>query len=159
MNQAEPEDSGRTADAARQAATFEEIISGWVSEGTVPDWPGDVRPPSERSADAPHAEPGEACAPPAPARPAQAPAARPAPTEHYIPPDPPPMPRLGVTASIGLALLGFGVVMLVVPGILGTNSALALPLGLVSLALGLGWFVLRSWPAVSDDDDDDGAVI
>jgi hypothetical protein len=69
------------------------------------------------------------------------------------------MPRLGVTASIGLALLGFGVVMLVVPGILGTNSALALPLGLVSLALGLGWFVLRSWPAVSDDDDDDGAVI
>jgi hypothetical protein len=69
------------------------------------------------------------------------------------------MPRLGVTASIGLALLGFGIVMLVVPGILGRNSALALPLGLVSLALGLGWFVLRSWPAESDDDEDDGAVI
>ena len=157
MNQAEPEDSGRTADAARHAATFEEIISGWVSEGTVPDWPGDLRPQSERSAEALRAEPREACAPAAPAPPV--PAAPPAPAEHYIPPDPPPMPRLGVTASIGLALLGFGVVMLVVPGILGTNSALALPLGLVSLALGLGWFVLRSWPAVSDDDEDDGAVI
>jgi len=70
------------------------------------------------------------------------------------------MPRIGVTAAIGIALLGFGVVLLALPSLLGRNSDLSLPLGLVSLALGLGWLVLRSWPAVADDDEDDnGAVL
>jgi len=72
------------------------------------------------------------------------------------------MPRIGVTAAIGIALLGFGgVVLLALPSLLGRNSELSLPLGLVSLALGLGWLVLRSWPAVANDDDEDdnGAVL
>jgi len=146
--------------------TFEEIIAGWVSEGTVPAWPGETPRPAPPDADA------EPAPPVAPAPPAATPPVPPPPPrvsqvaepaaaeEHFIPPDPPPMPRIGVTASIGLALLGFGIVLLALPGLLGHNSDLGLPLGLVSLALGLGWLVLRSWPAVSDDDDsDDGAVL
>jgi hypothetical protein len=70
------------------------------------------------------------------------------------------MPRIGVTAAIGIALLGFGVVLLALPSLLGRNAELSLPLGLVSLALGLGWLVLRSWPSAgSDDEDDDGDVL
>lgn len=52
MNQAEPDDSGHTTDAARRAATFEQIISTWVKEGTVPRWP--TPPAPTAAADSPH---------------------------------------------------------------------------------------------------------
>lgn len=190
MNQAEPEDGGGAADSTRHVVTFEEIIAGWVAEGTVPCWPEAVpyppdgnevdravpsAPPSAPPATGPAGPPNpppavppppRAAAPsiPAPANPppvSRPPAPAPPPDEHFVPPDPPPMPRIGVTAAIGIALLGFGVVLLALPSLLGRNSELSLPLGLVSLALGLGWLVLRSWPAVANDDDEDdnGAVL
>jgi hypothetical protein len=53
-------------------------------------------------------------------------------------------------------------VLLVVPGWI-VPDPYGLPLGLVCLASGLGWLVLRLWPGPqfgsSDDDDDDGAVL
>jgi len=194
VNQAEPEDDGRAADSTRHVVTFEEIVAGWVAEGTVPGWPETVphppdgnevdravpgAPPSAPPATGPTAPPvGPSAAPAAPPPPRAAspsipapasppPVSRPpaqtpppAPDEHFVPPDPPPMPRIGVTAAIGIALLGLGVVLLALPSLLGRNAELSLPLGLVALALGLGWLVLRSWPAVgSDDEDDDGAVL
>jgi hypothetical protein len=165
VNQAEPEDAGRAADATGHGVSFEEIISGWIAEGTVPTWPDGVPHPTEAPetavTDETAVQPPAAVVPPpacAPVTPAQPPEVR-AFDEHFIPPDPPPMPRIGVTASIGLALLGFGIVLLALPAVLGSNSSLGLPLGLVSLALGLGWLVLRSWPSVPDDGGDDGAVL
>jgi hypothetical protein len=147
----EPEDGGRAADRAGRPDTFEEIVAGWVAEGTVPSWPGKVEPaaPSPTGTDAV-------------TRPVPPPTPDfedPADEEHFIPPDPPPIPRIGVTAAIGLALLGLGVVLLAVPTLLGSHADLGLPLGLVSLALGLGWLVLRAWPTSRDDDRDGGGAV
>ncbi len=70
------------------------------------------------------------------------------------------MPHLGPPAVVGLALLSIGVVLLVAPEVFGLRSTAGLPLGLLSLALGLGWLVLRAWPSEkTDDEDDDGAVL
>lgn len=166
MNQAEPEDGGHASDPPRHQVTFEEIVAEWIAEGTVPQWP-DATAPTAPTAPTSDASP----VPPSPEVPvselagstqATDPAAEASPEieEHYVPPEPPPMPKIGMTASIGLALLGFGVVLLAMPSILGHNADLGLPLGLVLLALGLGWLVLRCWPSrVSDDDGDDGAVL
>ena len=43
----------------------------------------------------------------------------------------------------------------------GVSNVYGLPLGLLALASGLGWLVLRLWPAPPDerDEDDDGAQI
>jgi hypothetical protein len=82
---------------------------------------------------------------------------------HYVPPEPPPLPRLGPPAVVGLVLLALGLVLVLVPNWVGVGPAYGLPLGLLSLAAGLGWLVLRLWPdppdALPPDEDDDGAVI
>ncbi|GAA1284674.1 hypothetical protein GCM10009609_57310 [Pseudonocardia aurantiaca] len=82
--------------------------------------------------------------------------------EHFVPPEPPPLPRLGPPAFVGLGLIALGLVLLVVPGWI-VAEPYGLPLGLVCLASGLGWLVLRLWPGPDsrsdEDDDDDGAVI
>lgn len=161
MNQAEPEDVGRAADSARPSATFEAIVAEWIAEGTVPSWPDSAPPTPASIIDGSTAgtevpiigsDVGRRPAPPTPAE-------DPGSDDHYVPPDPPPMPRIGVTAAIGLALLGLGIVLLAMPSVLGGQAEFGLPLGLVSLALGLGWLVLRSWPSARDDDPDDGAVL
>jgi hypothetical protein len=166
VNQAEPEDGGRAADSAGHAVTFEEIVAEWIAEGTVPSWPESARekaaPPEaaaldiESDIESVTERSAQPTTPPAPEP--EEPAADEH-DEHFVPPDPPPMPRIGITAAIGLALLGLGVVFLAMPAVLGGHAELGLPLGLVSLALGLGWLVLRSWPASADDDRDDGAVL
>lgn len=71
------------------------------------------------------------------------------------------MPHLGPPAAVGLALLSIGVVLLIAPEVFGLRDAAGLPLGLLALALGLGWLVLRSWPSEKADDggDDNGAVL
>jgi hypothetical protein len=124
---------------------FEAIVSRWRSEGAVPEWPRDER----------HAaalfEP-------------RLPAAMPAPEDdHFIPPEPPPLPRLGPPALVGLTLLALGLVLVISPGWLGVSAPYGLPLGLIALAAGLGWLVLRLWPDPpeyhDEDPDDDGAVL
>lgn len=92
---------------------------------------------------------------------------RPGPTapedDHFVPPEPPPLPRLGPPAVVGLVLLVLGLVLVSTPTWVGVPPVYGLPLGLLSLASGLGWLVLRLWPSPPDDDgpggDDDGAVI
>lgn len=129
---------------------FDAIVAGWRDEGEVPQWP---------------AAPGPALpAPPPPAPRAPAPAAPtpPAPEdEHFVPPEPPPLPRLAPPAAVGLVLLVLGVVLVSAPGWVGVPSTYGLPLGLLTLAAGLGWLVLRLWPTPPGpgDDDDDGAVL
>ncbi|MCU1661371.1 MAG: hypothetical protein QOI36_1388 [Pseudonocardiales bacterium] len=126
---------------------FDAIVAEWRREGEVPEWPGG-------------AEPAGALFEPRPA-----PLLDPAPAaddEHFVPPEPPPLPRLGPPALVGLVLLALGLVLIIAPGWIGVPSLYGLPLGLLGLAAGLGWLVLRLWPDPPDkakDDGDDGAVV
>jgi hypothetical protein len=126
---------------------FDAIVAGWRREGEVPEWPGG-------------AEPAGALFEPRPA-----PLLDPAPAaddEHFVPPEPPPLPRLGPPAMVGLVLLGLGLVLVIAPDWVGVSPPYGLPLGLLGFAAGLGWLVLRLWPGPPDsakDDGDDGAVV
>jgi hypothetical protein len=138
---------------------FEAIVAVWRREGHVPQWPDqqpdgdDARAEREQPAPAPSPSPEP---PPAPEP------APPSDDEHFVPPEPPPLPRLGPPALVGLTLIVIGLVLVVAPGWLGVADPYGLPLGLVGLAAGLGWLVLRLWPDPPDrggDGDDDGAVV
>jgi hypothetical protein len=180
-----PPSGGRTPDE------FDAIVAAWAREGSVPQWPDENDPvlaeldPDATAATAatavdpdpdpdPVVEPDPTDEPPHP----PAPPRRAAPLfdgprdhippvlpdeEHYVPPEPPPLPRLGPPAIVGLVLLALGLILVLVPNWVGVGPAYGLPLGLLSLAAGLGWLVLRLWPDPPDvappDDDDDGAVI
>jgi hypothetical protein len=142
---------------------FEAIVALWRREGHVPQWPDDA----SDGAGAPAGVDEPAPAAPAPPQQPRSPAPPPEPApaaddEHFVPPEPPPLPRLGPPALVGLALIVIGLVLVVAPGWLGVADPYGLPLGLVGLAAGLGWLVLRLWPDPpdrSDDGDDDGAVV
>lgn len=140
-------EGGRDVGGGSPPDEFEAIVSQWRSEGAVPAWPGDDRPTPALI------EP----------RPPAAPPATPPEDEHFVPPDPPPLPRLGPPALVGLTLLALGLVLVITPGWLGVSSPYGLPLGLIALAAGLGWLVLRLWPDPPHhpevDHDDDGAVL
>jgi hypothetical protein len=157
---------------------FEAIVAEWRREGQVPQWPDDPAPddpaPVDRTIDGVTGEPGgeasEAAARPDPTErtPTDAGPVEPAPTgtvplddDHFVPPEPPPLPRIGPPAMVGLVLIGLGLVLVVVPGWI-VPEPYGLPLGLVGLASGLGWLVLRLWPdppSRGGDGDDDGAVV
>jgi hypothetical protein len=89
--------------------------------------------------------------------------------EHFVPPDPPPLPRMGPPILVGLTLIALGLVLVTFPGWVGVPQVYGLPLGLVAIAAGLGWLVLRLWPDPDDvppplylddpDDPDGGAVL
>lgn len=121
---------------------FEAIVSGWRREGRVPVWP------DEECGAAALFEPAPTPVPPND-------------EEHFVPPEPPPLPRIGPPAMVGLVLMGLGLVLVVAPGWLGVAAPYGLPLGLVALAAGLGWLVLRLWPDPPShaDGEDDGAVL
>lgn len=151
------DDAAGPGDASRSPDDeFERIVAAWRDEGSVPDWP-----------DAPAATSPEPPAPPAPA-PEPPPVHRPGPEEvaeddHYHPPEPPPLPRPGPPAVVGGGLIVLGLVLIAVPETLGLSSLYGLPLGLLGIAAGLTWLVMRMWPSTDADDphdgDDDGAVL
>jgi hypothetical protein len=145
------------------ADEFEAIVAGWRREGAVPTWPGDDRPPAEPPRTPPFAAPAVG---PVPHRPYEPESDR---FEHFVPPEPPPLPRLGPPILVGLTLIGLGLVLVTFPGWVGVPQVYGLPLGLVAIAAGLGWLVLRLWPDPDDvppplylddpDDPDGGAVL
>jgi hypothetical protein len=141
---------------------FDSIVALWRNEGDVPQWPDDDEASKAAAAPTGPDEPGPA-PPPAPPMPPRSYSPPPLPEdEHFIPPEPPPLPRLGPPALVGLTLIIIGIVLVVSPGWLGVPTPYGLPLGLVGLASGLGWLVLRLWPDPperNDDGDDDGAVV
>jgi hypothetical protein len=162
VSQPDPDDEGRAAEPPERAAAFDEIVAIWRAEGSVPSWPGSTGAAAE-----PPPEPEPAPAPPPTPKPAHRPTPDPVGPElsdegHFVPPEPPPLPRIGPPAAVGLALLALGLVLLVAPELVGLADAAGLPLGLLALALGLGWLVLRTWPSEppgDGDGKDDGAVI
>lgn len=174
----EPEDDTGDAlpDRARPSGTpddaFDRIVAGWRDEGSVPTWPdapGAARdsPVPADDGPPPPAPPPAALAPDAlpPATPA---VHRPGPEQpvdddHFHPPEPPPLPRPGPPALVGAVLIGIGLLLVAVPQTLGLSSLYGLPLGLVGIAAGLTWLVMRMWPSDDADDHyddpDDGAVL
>jgi hypothetical protein len=79
--------------------------------------------------------------------------------DHYVPPDPPPLPRLGLSSLLGLALLVVGVVLLAVPGLLGGPIGLGIVPGLLAMTAGLGWLVFGLRRPREDDGADGGGVL
>lgn len=77
--------------------------------------------------------------------------------EHFVPPEPPPLKAPSGGAIGGVAVIAFGVLMLLVPGLAGLASPVTLPLGLVLVSAGIGWLLFRLRRGPSDHDDDDGA--
>jgi hypothetical protein len=82
--------------------------------------------------------------------------------EHYIPPEPPPLPRLRPLTLVALALIVAAMVLLVLPGVIGLDPRIGTPIALVALICGGGMLLLRvrQSPRKQDDDGrDDGAQI
>lgn len=64
--------------------------------------------------------------------------------DHFVPPEPPPLPKLTRAAVLVLMFFGVGLLLLIAPGLLGIGSTVATPLGILALAAGLGFLLLRS---------------
>lgn len=80
--------------------------------------------------------------------------------EHFVPPEPPPLPRLKAGTVFGIVLLAIGVFLLVAPNVIGLDPRVATPLALVSMAAGIGWLVLRMRQGPPPDSGwDDGAQL
>ena len=81
--------------------------------------------------------------------------------EHYVPPEPPPFPKPRAGTVVGMLLIAIGLLLLIVPTIIGLGTRIGTPLGLVALAAGIGWLVLRIRHGNPPDQGDrgDGAQI
>ena len=73
---------------------------------------------------------------------------------HFVPPEPPPLPKPRASTIGGISLVLVGVLLLA-PGLTGAASTVSLPLGLVAISGGIGWllFRMRQTPPASEDDD------
>ncbi|MEJ8279791.1 hypothetical protein [Pseudonocardia spirodelae] len=132
---------------------FDAIVAAWRDEGSVPDWPSapaDGAPAADRAAEGAVHRPGPAAPPPEA-------------DDHYHPPEPPPLPRPGPPVVVGGGLIAVGLLLCVAPGLLGVGGTWPLPLGLVLIASGLGWLLLRLWNTEPGEDGpdpfDDGSRI
>lgn len=63
--------------------------------------------------------------------------------EHYVPPEPPPLPRPKMGAFLILLLFLAGLFLLILPGAIGVGPTVATPLGILALATALALLLLR----------------
>jgi hypothetical protein len=77
--------------------------------------------------------------------------------EHYVPPNPPPLPRPTAPIVLGLLLVALGISLFAFGADLGLASTMSLFLGVTSIIGALVVFVMRL--RAQRDDDDDGAVL
>ncbi|MET8996955.1 hypothetical protein [Amycolatopsis sp. NPDC004169] len=63
--------------------------------------------------------------------------------EHYIPPEPPPLPRPKLGAFLILLLFLAGLFLLILPGAIGVGPTVATPLGILALATAIALLLLR----------------
>jgi hypothetical protein len=80
--------------------------------------------------------------------------------EHFVPPEPPPLPRLRPGTVFGLLLIAVGIFLLAAPGVVGLAPTVSTPLALISMVAGIGWLLLRMRQGPpADTDRDDGAQV
>jgi len=81
--------------------------------------------------------------------------------EHYVPPEPPPLPRLRPLTIVALVLIVVSVVLLIVPGLIGLTPRVGTPIALIALTCGgvLLLLRIRRTPKDQNDDRDDGAQL
>jgi hypothetical protein len=80
--------------------------------------------------------------------------------DHYVPPEPPPLPRLRPLTIVALVLIALGVVLLIVPSLIGLSVHVAVPIALLSITGGGGMLLLRvRQPPRDPDARDDGAQL
>jgi hypothetical protein len=77
---------------------------------------------------------------------------------HYVPPEPPPLPRLRPGTIFGILLLMIGVLLLAGPNLIGLAPRIATPLALVALTGGIGWLLLRMRQGPPNSGDDGAQV-
>lgn len=125
--------------------------------------PGDTGGPRETPNPPPRPQQPRHAADRTPPRRPEPPAPEPAPDDdddHFIPPEPPPLPPLRAGTIGALALFAIGILLLVVPGVIGLAPRIGTPLGLIALSGGVGWLVLRMRQGPPPDSGwDDGAVL
>ena len=63
--------------------------------------------------------------------------------EHYVPPEPPPLPRPKMGAFLILLLFLSGLFLLILPGAIGVGPTVATPLGILALATSIALLLLR----------------
>lgn len=62
---------------------------------------------------------------------------------HFVPPEPPPLPRPRKGAFIVLLFFVLGLLLLIAPGLLGMGTRLGTPLGILALATAIALLLLR----------------
>ncbi len=63
--------------------------------------------------------------------------------EHYVPPEPPPLPRPKLGAFLILLLFLAGLFLLILPSAIGVGPTVATPLGILTLATAIALLLLR----------------
>jgi hypothetical protein len=63
--------------------------------------------------------------------------------EHFVPLEPPPLPRPRKGAFVVLLFFVVGLFLLIAPGLIGLNSTIGTPLGMLALAIGIALLLLR----------------
>ena len=61
-----------------------------------------------------------------------------------MPPEPPPLPRLRPLTIVALVLVVIGVVLLIIPSLIGLDVGIATPIALLSITCGGGMLLLRA---------------
>ncbi|MDQ3786893.1 MAG: hypothetical protein M3422_06580 [Actinomycetota bacterium] len=80
--------------------------------------------------------------------------------EHYVPPEPPPLPKLRPLTIVALVLIVLGVVLLIIPSLIGLDARIATPIALLSITCGGAMLLLRARQTPKNPDArDDGAQI
>ena len=137
---------GETGPTDATDVRFAEIVAGWRSAPDAPGWPAEEQATGGDAAGGDAAASGDDIAV--------------GDDDHYVPPEPPPLPALQPRTIGGLLVLAVGVLLLLAPGVLGVAERLATPLGLLTLTGGFVWLALglRSGPP-PDSGWDDGAQL
>lgn len=154
-------------------AAFAEIVAGLEQEAPLAQWPDEQAPqpwPTDSAGptDSPApAEPPRSIESPGPIEPA--PAASSGPRDwsvddeedegHFVPPEPPPLPKPRASTLGAAALVLVGALLLIMPGLAGAASTVSLPLGLVAISAGIGWLLFRMRHGPPHHDEDDGAQL
>ena len=128
-------------------AAFTGIVADWRAEPDAPRWPSD-----DDLADG--VEQDQEPEPPIPSlqhRPHGGD------EDHFDPPEPPPFPVPSPRTMGGVAVLAFGVLLLIYPSLLGVGESMGTPLGLLAITVGIGWLVLGLRGGPPSEGWDDGA--